>query len=253
MALARCAHGAPARAPALERVTGLAGVYDLYLFDEDGERAVTGRLELWEDGSSSAPVDPLAGPPPVLVGAAEVDGTTLGIVMPGDPSSRAADAPGVGVYWFADDLARVRLGSEANRRDRTRFDGAHATLSVLSIAEDRFGGSWASMEGVEGASGVVDGGDANTRARPAHFAVAVDADVKRRQAGCNAHKFGGFLIDGDVAFRHSRRICDAHAAEQGVGRAVPTGDTMIQVREDGEVLTVGCQGFEQLLAPRPGR
>lgn len=43
----------------------------------------------------------------------------------------------------------LRIGSEANRSDRQRFDGAHTTLRVSAIDDDRFGGTWTSAEAAE--------------------------------------------------------------------------------------------------------
>jgi len=165
---ARCTI-AGARVPfAEEDIVGLDGRYDLYLFSDSIGAEAIGTLELaapapaGQAGAGADPTaeddplvedDPLAGPPPLLVGGTDVDATVVGAVVPG-PATRGEDeAPGVGVYGSPEGDVFVRLGSESNRRDRTRFDGAHTTLRVSSIEPDRFGGSWSSADGADSASG----------------------------------------------------------------------------------------------------
>lgn len=151
--LARCAH-AGTGAPFTEQfVSELAGTYELFLFDADGEASASGALELVPNSAPGANADPLVGPPPLLAGSTAIDGASIGATFAGDAASTAPDAPGVGLYRFAEDDVRLRLGAEANRRDRTRFDGAHTTLTVTSVADDRFGGTWTSSVDAEEANG----------------------------------------------------------------------------------------------------
>lgn len=151
--LARCVHAEIVASFTPEAIAALAGSYDLYLFDEDGGEASGGHLELQAVRNEIADPDPLAGPAPALIGATDIDAEPVGAVIPGDAASTAPGAPGVGLYRFGPEDARIRLGSEANRRDRTRFDGAHTTLTLTAIGDGRFGGSWASAEGARASSG----------------------------------------------------------------------------------------------------
>lgn len=152
--LARCAHDGGLDPSDSTAVSALAGTYRLYMFDEAGTSSVAGTLELRRPGPAAPiEVDPLAGPPPILVGHSDIQADHVGAALPGDVSSREPDAPGVGVYSFAGDGVRIRFGSESNRRGRTRFGGAHTTLTVSSIGADHFGGSWASAEGAGSSRG----------------------------------------------------------------------------------------------------
>ena len=143
------------RAPfTAEDAVGLEGAYDLYLFADSTGAEATGTLELESRSASTQPGgDPIAGPPPDLLGSTDVDATAVGAVVPGPATSREEGAPGVGVYRSAEGAIFVRLGSESNRRDRTRYDGAHTTLVVSSIGPDRFGGAWSSADGADSMSG----------------------------------------------------------------------------------------------------
>ena len=47
----------------------------------------------------------------------------------------------------------IRLGSEANRRDRQRFDGGYTALRVREASADRMAGSWASGVSSERSAG----------------------------------------------------------------------------------------------------
>ncbi len=146
-------------------------------------RWALGRLSLRPAGPPppEAPSDPLGGPPPAFIGWTEIELGRVGAVAPGRPDARDSAAPGVGAYLLdpaatgeADPAAEavaepaaeqgaeptaaevrviVRLGAEANRRDRVRFDGAHTTLTAGSIGPSGFAGSWTSAAGGAGASG----------------------------------------------------------------------------------------------------
>lgn len=139
-------------------------------------RSAVGRLVLRSSGSpppDAPPGSPLGGPPPAFIGWAQIDLARVGAAAAGSLGEGDSAAPGVGAYLLdprewggagpgADSTAEpeaeahrvvVRLGAEANRRERVRFDGAHTTLSVGSIDSAGFAGSWMSAGGAEAASG----------------------------------------------------------------------------------------------------
>ena len=69
----------------------------------------------------------------------------------GDPGSQDRSAPGVLVLTSPAAAGpagpasiTLRLGSQANRSDIIRFDGAYTALYVRWVADDSFGGEWAS-------------------------------------------------------------------------------------------------------------
>lgn len=160
--LARCRLD-PAHSVDASRVQALAGTYTLVLTDDGSPpHQAAGRLELRRPpdevpGTAAAPV--LAGPAPILIGETDIDASLVGAAIPGSAASGEVAAPGVGLYAFPvepgsrDTLVVLRLGSEANRRDRQRFDGAHTTLRITSLGDDRFGGDWSSDEAARRAGG----------------------------------------------------------------------------------------------------
>lgn len=160
--LARCRLD-PAHPVDPSRVDELIGTYTLVLADEAGSpRQAVGRLELRrpaDDVRGAEAVPGLAGPAPILVGRTDVDASLVEAVVPGSAGSEEPTAPGVGLYAFAvepglrDTIVVLRLGSEANRRDRQRFDGVHTTLRITSLGDDRFGGDWSSDEAARHAGG----------------------------------------------------------------------------------------------------
>ena len=90
-----------------------------------------------------------------LYGWTDLDPEEVGAQRVGDPASRALEAPGVLVLAdteatgpSGDRPVTLRLGSQANRSDMIRFDGAYTALYVRWIDRDAFGGEWAS--GVQG-------------------------------------------------------------------------------------------------------
>ena len=90
-----------------------------------------------------------------LSGWTTVDPAKIGAYRLGDPASRDPAAPGVlvltrpGTPGAQESHSTVlRLGSQANRSDIIRFDGAYTALHVRWIEKDEFGGDWAS--GVQG-------------------------------------------------------------------------------------------------------
>jgi hypothetical protein len=94
------------------------------------------RLEL-PDGSSS-PTYTLP-----LYGTAEIDFAEVGAVAPGDPGSSDPASPGVLVIESPGRVL-LRVGSEANRRDVRRFDGAFTVLRVQQVTDEGFAGTWES-------------------------------------------------------------------------------------------------------------
>ena len=153
----RCAFG-PGEAVSSSGATGLAGAHVLFMVSDAADSKVArGGLDLHApEGQSSG-----FGLAPALIGATEIDASEVGAAVPGSAASVNPFAPGVGLYVFAEDAERpddltvvIRLGEEANRRDRQRFDGAHTTLLLESIGADRFGGTWTSADGARRASGL---------------------------------------------------------------------------------------------------
>ena len=161
-AIARC-QVTPSRVPiGAASVEALAGRYRLYM-DSDAEpgEPVSGLLELAVPGAGPTGAAPSGAPAvPSLVGASDIVAAEVGAVVPGELASIDESAPGVGAYVFAPDperptdmMAVLRMGTDSNRRDRQRFDGAHTTLRITSIAADWFGGTWSSAVGVDETSG----------------------------------------------------------------------------------------------------
>ena len=134
-------------------VQGLAGAYRLYMTADGSAELASGDLEL---AATAVATDERA---PRLVGTADIDASRVGATVPGDPRSKAATAPGAAVYLFADPTAAgaprvvIRLGSESNRLDEQRFDGAHTTLRITSMSAARFGGVWSSAVGASETGG----------------------------------------------------------------------------------------------------
>lgn len=163
--LARCAFERATRVFSLPELRALAGEFELYAMEEGGDRPLRGTLSLRPyEGPAPEEAGGLEGPTPLLAGSATMDFASLGAVVPGPLDSDDPDAPGVGLYAFppadpgetAGDSALsavLRLGAEANRRGRVRFDGAHTTLRIASIGEGRFGGEWTSAEFAAEATG----------------------------------------------------------------------------------------------------
>lgn len=133
---------------------GLGGEYDLTLVatkgDRAGERAV-GRLALRpHEGDMRTVTDPSGRPVPnttsPLYGTTDVALDLVGALELGDTESMDPASPGVAVIQRTGDSTSitVRLGSVANRRDITRFDGGFTALYVKAIDGNRFAGDWAS-------------------------------------------------------------------------------------------------------------
>lgn len=126
-------------------MAGMAGRYDLVLV-RPGDRpaAADGSVTLRDQPSGSQEIWGASTP---LLGSTDVELDAVGALKVGDPMSEDPEAPGVLVLEQDRSDGRsviLRLGSEANRRDQLRFDGAYTVLRVHRIDADGFSGSWES-------------------------------------------------------------------------------------------------------------
>jgi len=94
------------------------------------------RLKLPDGSTSSTYTLP-------LYGTVEIDLVAVGAVAPGDPGSSDPASPGVLVIE-SPGRVMLRVGSEANRRDVRRYDGAYTVLRVQQVSDDGFAGTWES-------------------------------------------------------------------------------------------------------------
>jgi hypothetical protein len=157
------------------------GEYQLRLVATSGAKAgsaVDGILKLQPQtgelryrprvGADSSVIHPLYGAAELNLGA--VDAVQVGSISSTDPA-----APGVLVIEQHErpgqapraDLT-LRLGSEANRRDRQRVDGGYTALRVRQLNSSGFSGTWA--------SGIL-------RERSAGYFCAVRKDGKEGKGG----------------------------------------------------------------------
>ena len=138
---------------------GWMGEYSLTLVGQPsagGAPAVRGDLVLREQPANlrhfrGSGGDPIASTVTPLFGSADVKVEAVGAVRVGDLSSADPAAPGVLVIeGGAGQLPSIllRFGSEANRRDRVRFDGGFLVLEARELRRNGFSGSWTS--GVQG-------------------------------------------------------------------------------------------------------
>ena len=167
---------------------GLAGEYQVRLTATHGPRSgavARGRLLLQPRQDSLQLAEPLPGVRDTttrypLAGSLDIDPAALGAAATGDLGSADALAPGVLVIerhpLAADRPASImlRLGAEANRRGRARFDGGYFALTVRRLDPDRFAGSWSSGTATHPAA-------ARATARTGH----VDACLHRRSPGAD--------------------------------------------------------------------
>jgi hypothetical protein len=79
----------------------------------------------------------------VLYGSTDIALDSVGAVSAGKLDSEDPLRPGV-VAVERKGALTLRLGSEANRRDVTRFDGGFTALRVLEATGNGFAGSWTS-------------------------------------------------------------------------------------------------------------
>lgn len=135
----------------------LGGEYQLRLVATSGTKvgsAVDGTLRLQPQtgelryrsraGADSSVIHPLYGAVALDLGA--IDAVQVGSISSTDPASpgvlvierheRTGQTPGAEIT--------LRLGSEANRRDRQRVDGGYTALRVRQMNPSGFSGTWAS-------------------------------------------------------------------------------------------------------------
>lgn len=80
-----------------------------------------------------------------LQGTADIDVSKVGAHDTGALDSEDPGAPGVLVLQSGSEpMILLRLGASANRSDETAFDGAFTVLSVRSVDDEGFSGSWRS-------------------------------------------------------------------------------------------------------------
>jgi hypothetical protein len=125
-------------------VESLEGEFLLRMSADEGSptgREAEGKLTLLRRDSASVP----------FYGWTTIDVEQIGAHRLGDPASQDRLAPGVLALTSmvapeatGDSAIVLRLGSQANRADIIRFDGAFTALYVRWIEEDGFGGDWAS-------------------------------------------------------------------------------------------------------------
>ncbi|HEV8177114.1 MAG TPA: hypothetical protein VGP44_05440 [Gemmatimonadales bacterium] len=157
-----------AELPAASSATGLAGEYSLKLVATSGAKkggAAEGTLRLDPQTDSLRYRSRLGGAPDSTVlhplyGATDVDLSLVDAVSVGSTTSLDPSRPGVLVMErrsAPDRLPRtdiiIRLGSDANRTDRQRFDGGYTALRVREVGPGRLAGSWASGVATERAAG----------------------------------------------------------------------------------------------------
>ena len=128
----------------LARVAELGGDYVLVLRARSGEKSsetTQGALRLVSRDSTGVP----------FYGWTDVSLDEIGAHRLGAPSSTDRSAPGVLVLTSPDAASpgrpgsvTLRIGSQANRSDIVRFDGAYTALYVRWIETDAFGGDWTS-------------------------------------------------------------------------------------------------------------
>jgi hypothetical protein len=95
-----------------------------------------------------------------LYGSTEVDLAAVDAVLVGSTSSLDPEQPGVLAverHERAGQTPRaeivMRLGSDANRRDRQRVDGGYTALRVRRVSAEGFAGTWGSGVTGERAAG----------------------------------------------------------------------------------------------------
>lgn len=145
--------------PATSSAEGFAGLYQLSLVATAGAKTgseIDGVLKLQPQtaglryrirpggATDSAVVHP-------LYGAVEVDLKAIDAVLVGNTTSLDPMQPGVLVVERHEregqaPLAEIvlRLGSDANRRDRQRVDGGYTALRVRKLSRAGFSGTWGS-------------------------------------------------------------------------------------------------------------
>jgi hypothetical protein len=131
----------------------LVGDWRLTLVSSRGSaagRAAVGMLRLNEQRADLRALPGVTGASMPLIGTADISLEEVGATRVGATSSLDPEAPGVAVIeqpraGGGAELT-LRLGSEANRRGQTRFDGGFMALYVGRIDPEAFYGTWASGE-----------------------------------------------------------------------------------------------------------
>ena len=137
---------------------GLEGEYSLRLVATLGPRrgsTAGGRLTLVTNEASAGGESDTAAPASFtrpFRGTVEVKLDEVGAVAPGDLGATDPAAPGV-LVMEAPGRVILRLGSEANRTDVRRFDGAFTALRVQQVSDEGFRGTWQSGGAGQAASG----------------------------------------------------------------------------------------------------
>ncbi len=142
------------------RAEALEGAFRLTLVATNGPKrgeSATGRLVLVLNDSAMRRMEEPGGTYRLdahmpLIGTTDLAVEDVGAVRLGDLESSDSTRPGVALLERRvvepNDTTRteitLRLGSEANRRDVVRFDGGFMALSVHSVTEHAFHGTWAS-------------------------------------------------------------------------------------------------------------
>lgn len=154
--------------PASGTATGLAGDYELRLVATSGAKtgaAAEGTLRLQPQRDSLLYLIRLGGVPDSTVthplyGSVDLNLAAVDAVSVGSTNSTDPIQPGVLVIERHPALGQsgvsgitIRLGSEANRRDRQRFDGGYTALRVQEASPERLLGTWASGVSREHAAG----------------------------------------------------------------------------------------------------
>jgi hypothetical protein len=138
----------------------LAGEFNLRLVATSGAKRGTtaaGKLTLMPQDSAYRRMDQPGssrdtGLSLPLYGTATMDFASVGAVIPGDPGSSNPANPGVLVLEHPGRVM-LRVGSEANRRDVRRFDGAFTALQVQQVSDKGFAGTWRSGMGGDESGG----------------------------------------------------------------------------------------------------
>ena len=137
------------------------GEYALVMLGPDGDRT-TGRLTLVEQApdlqSVVGPGGQIAeGTRIPLYGWTDIDAEKVGATIPGSATAEEPEAPGVILLESSlggqPPSLMFRLGSEANRRGQTRFDGAFTVLRVTAAGQNDLRGRWTSGVDMDRAEG----------------------------------------------------------------------------------------------------
>jgi hypothetical protein len=153
--------------PADASATGLSGTYRLQLTAVRGARSgdsTSAEVELVPVADSLQTRPNTLGVRDTtvrypLLGWTTIDPTAVGAVETGQLESHDPAAPGVLVIERQTQRPEarreilLRLGADANRGGRVRFDGGYFVLTVLRIGGGGFDGTWASAGGRQGAGG----------------------------------------------------------------------------------------------------